>query len=125
MSPHTSLWRAKRSAPRCGVQQKKKPKVEQLVVDNPEPDTPIRRKCRMTWAAVIKAVYEVDPLEYPLCCGTMKIVEVVEEPPLIEKILRHCKLWKEDTRPPPGAPPPVDAPAGQRFDYEFLNNLVG
>jgi hypothetical protein len=27
----------------------------------PEPDTPFRRKCRITWAALIKAVYEVDP----------------------------------------------------------------
>jgi hypothetical protein len=42
----------------------KKPRAEQLSgID--EPDTPVRRKMRMTWAALIKAVYEVDPLKCP------------------------------------------------------------
>jgi hypothetical protein len=30
-----------------------------------ESDTAFRRKCRMTWAALIKLVYEVDPLKCP------------------------------------------------------------
>jgi hypothetical protein len=33
----------------------------------------------ITWAALIKAVYEVDPLKCPKCGGTMKIVSFVEE----------------------------------------------
>jgi hypothetical protein len=45
-----------------GMQEKKMPKAE-LAPGMPEPDTPFRRKCRMTWAALIKAVYEVDPLK--------------------------------------------------------------
>jgi len=33
----------------------------------------------------------------------MKIVSSIEEEPVIEKILRHCKLWIEESpRPPPG-----------------------
>lgn len=67
-----------------------------------EPDTPYRRRCRMTWAALIKAVYEVDPLKCPKCGGTMKIVGFIEEENVIEKILRHCKIWKDaPPRPPP------------------------
>ncbi|MBD3315982.1 MAG: hypothetical protein GF344_09360, partial [Chitinivibrionales bacterium] len=69
-----------------------------------EPDTPYRRKCRMTWAALIRAVFEVDPLKCPTCGGTMKIVSFIEEDVVIEKILRHCKLWKDF----PARPPPVE-----------------
>jgi hypothetical protein len=35
-----------------------------------EPDTAFRRKCRMTWAALIKCVYEVDPLKCPTAITT-------------------------------------------------------
>jgi len=67
-----------------------------------EPDTPYRRKCLMTWAALIKAVFEVDPLKCSSCGGTMKIVGFIDEENLIEKILWHCKLWKDaPPRPPP------------------------
>jgi hypothetical protein len=70
------------------------------VAGQAEPDTPFRRKCRMTpvvssvepWAALIKAVYEVDPLKCPKCGGTMKIVGFIEEVATIEKILRHCSI---------------------------------
>jgi hypothetical protein len=71
-----------------------------------EPDTPYRKKCRMTWAALIKAVYEVDPLKCPKCGGTMKIVSFIEEDDVIRKILEHCKLWKE---PAPRPPPQIEA----------------
>jgi hypothetical protein len=59
------------------------------VAEEPEPDTPFKRKCRTTWAALIKCVYEVDPLKCPKCGGTMKIVSFIEEARVIEKILRH------------------------------------
>jgi hypothetical protein len=36
----------------------------------PEPDTGFRLKCRMTWAALIKCVYEVDPLKCPTAITT-------------------------------------------------------
>jgi hypothetical protein len=91
------------------------------VAGQAEPDTPFRRKCRMTWAALIKAVYEVDPLKCPKCGGEMKIVGFIEESPVIEKILRHCNLWKD---PPMRAPPVVShAPpvlAEPALDYGFF-----
>ena len=70
--------------------------------DDGEPDTPFRRKCRMTWAALIRAIFEVEPLKCPSCGGNMKIVSLIEEESIIEKILRHCNLWKEE---PPRSPP--------------------
>jgi hypothetical protein len=65
-----------------------------------EPDTAFRRKCRLTWAALIKCVYEVDPLKCPKCGGEMRIVAFIEEKVLIEKILRHRKIWQEKPHPP-------------------------
>jgi hypothetical protein len=85
----------------------------------PEPDTAFRRKCRMTWAALIKCVYEVDPLKCAKCGGEMRIVSFIEEKVVIEKILKHCGLWKEPPiRPPPTAPPAVP-PQIRALDYGF------
>ncbi|MBD3321216.1 MAG: IS91 family transposase [Chitinivibrionales bacterium] len=47
-----------------GMQRKKMPKAQQATGMD-EPDTPYRCKSRMTWAALIKAVYECDPLKCP------------------------------------------------------------
>ena len=85
----------------------------------PEPDTPYRRKCRLTWAALIKCVYEVDPLKCPKCGAEMRIVSFIEEPYVIQKILRHCELWKEAPRPPPKIPGP-SLPDGPTLDYAFF-----
>jgi Putative transposase/Transposase zinc-binding domain len=88
-----------------------------------EPDTPFRRKCRITWAALIKAVYEVDPLKCPKCGGTMRIISFIEEAKVIEKILRHCELWKEPAPHPPPVkilgPPKVEC--GPALDYQFFD----
>jgi len=39
-----------------------------------EDDTPLRKLCRSKWAALIKKVYEVDPLVCPDCGGTMNLI---------------------------------------------------
>jgi hypothetical protein len=69
------------------------------VPGQPEPDTAYRRKCRMTWAALIKCVYEVDPLKCPKCGGEMRIISFIEEDVVTEKILRHCGLWINQQNP--------------------------
>jgi hypothetical protein len=88
-----------------------------------EADTAYRRKCRMTWAALIKCVYEVDPLKCPKCGGTMKIISFIEEDAVIRKILRHCGLWKDV---PIRAPPiKIAAPlvlAERTLEYGFFEN---
>lgn len=66
--------------------------------------TPDRVRGRL-WAALIRLVYEVDPLKCPECGGTMKIVALIDhnrQPDVVENILKHCKLWKEpNERGPP------------------------
>jgi hypothetical protein len=45
---------------------------------------------------LIKRVYEIDPLACPECGGRMKVIAFIEPPQgdVIEKILRHCGLWR-------------------------------
>ncbi len=66
------------------------------------------KKRRMTWAILIKSVYEVDPLECPNCGGKMKIISFIEkcQPTVIERILRRCGMWKETKQRPPQKNPP-------------------
>ena len=62
------------------------------------------KQARKRWAALIKQVYEIDPLSCPKCGAEMKIVAFIEgrQTAVVEKILRHCGLWNEESdRGPP------------------------
>ena len=53
---------------------------------------------------LIKRVCEVDPLSCPVCGSQMEVVAFIEPPQaeVIEKILRHCGLWRSSAaRAPP------------------------
>ena len=61
-------------------------------------------RCTKTWAMLIKRVCEADPLTCPRCGSEMKVIAFIEphQDEVIEKILRHCGLWRESApRPPP------------------------
>ncbi len=65
----------------------------------PDEDTP---KPSKTWAALIKRVYEVDPLVCDKCGGTMKIIAFLQHPAEINKITSALHL--PDFHPPPPFP---------------------
>jgi hypothetical protein len=50
---------------------------------------------------LIKKVYEADPLLCRRCSRPLKIVSLIDAPSVIERILRHLKLWDRPERPPP------------------------
>jgi len=81
----------------------------------------------MTWAMLIKAVYEVDPLSCPKCGGTMKIISFIEDDDVIRTILKHCQLWKD---PAPRSPPKLlpDSPQGDdgtlQYDDSFFEDTM-
>ena len=54
---------------------------------------------RMTWARLLKRVFDID-IERCACGGKLKLVAVIEEPAVIEKILTHLGLAAQ---PPPRA----------------------
>jgi hypothetical protein len=60
-----------------------------------------RALARRAWARLIRKVYLADPLTCPKCGGRLHILSFIENPCVIEKILRHLKLWEPHERPPP------------------------
>ena len=69
-----------------------------------KPLAPGGKQGRKRWAALIKQVYEVDPLSCPKCGAEMKIIAFIEgrQEAVVEKILKHCGLWNEESdRGPP------------------------
>jgi hypothetical protein len=53
---------------------------------------------------LIQQVYQVNPWLCPRCSGTLKIISFIErhQSEVIEKILRHCGLWEQESaRAPP------------------------
>jgi len=91
-----------------------------------------KKKACMKWAQLIKLVYEamhracrgVDPLICPNCGGTMKIVSFIKEREVIQRILKHCNLWKEPSPvrsragPPEKVPKITVSPEFQEPEYE-------
>ena len=78
-----------------------------------------RAAARSRWAALIKRVYEVDPLVCPKCGGEMRVIAFIErrQRDVIRKILEHCGLW-EDPRAPARAPPTPRTLSGLELRYE-------
>ena len=56
---------------------------------------------RMSWARLLKRVFDIDVEHCPNCGGALKIIAAIEDPPLIVKILSHLGL---PTRAPPRSP---------------------
>ena len=79
---------------------------------------------RRRWAALIKRVWQVDPLQCPRCGATMKIVSFIEptQPDVIDAILTHCGLADEPPRAPPHAPPPAIRELQYVSDLEFVHD---
>jgi hypothetical protein len=49
-------------------------------------------------------VYEAGPLAWPRCSGPLKSISLIDDGAVIERILRHLKLWDPPECPPPVAP---------------------
>ena len=90
--------------------------------------TPRPRLARRRWAALIKQVWQIDPLACPRCHAAMRILSFIRpaQRDVIERVLRHCGLWDESPRAPPHderAAPPKPGPGELRYltDLEFVS----
>jgi hypothetical protein len=61
---------------------------------------------RISWARLLKRVFDIDIERCPRCSGELKIIAAIEQPTVIAKILAHLGL---PTRAPP-------RPLAQVFD---------
>ena len=101
-------------------------KVSASAIPAPQADTPLMRARRLTWATLIKKVYEVDPLKCPACGGTMRVISFIEsshQADVVEKILKHCGLWRDQPQRAPPADSSLSAEPSPRqvtYDYAFF-----
>jgi hypothetical protein len=61
----------------------------------------LRRLPSKGWAAMIRKVYEVDPLVCPKCGSRMKVVAFLTEYAVVDRIIDHLKLTFVAAKPPP------------------------
>ena len=66
-----------------------------------EPGCAYGRPTRISWARLLKRVFEIDLEHCPTCGGQLKIIAAILEASVIERILRHLGL---QARAPPRAP---------------------
>jgi hypothetical protein len=78
----------------------------EVILNEAPVDPDFARAARAAWARLIQKVYEVDPMSCPHCGEEMRLMALIEDPPVIEKSLKHLHLW--DPRPPGQAPPTED-----------------
>jgi hypothetical protein len=101
---HCNLWKEPRTCPEPG-RRAESANFANVEVEVAENETLDRKVYRSRWAAMIKKVYEIDPMKCPKCGEQMRIIAMIEkrdQPDVVKKILQHCDLWKEPkTRAPP------------------------
>ncbi|BAO83844.1 hypothetical protein SMCB_1616 [Serpentinimonas maccroryi] len=79
------------------VQEQQATKV--AVADECEVEAVQARPHRISWARLLKRVFDIDMQHCPNCeAGELKIIAAILERPVIEKILTHLGL---DPQPPP------------------------
>lgn len=63
--------------------------------DEPDAETHshARQAAKAAWAKLIRKVYEVDPLLCPKCGAQMRVIALIEDPAVIERILSWLRLW--------------------------------
>lgn len=92
----------------------------------PKPDSPQVKEVflssvayRKRWSALIRKVYEADPLICPRCQGPMRLVAFITDPLVIDQILSHLGLAQ-----PTGPSPPSTAPASSLSYEPFLEDGI-
>ncbi|HEY5789748.1 MAG TPA: transposase [Gammaproteobacteria bacterium] len=85
--------------------------------DSEAVDEELSRAARSSWARLLRKVYEVEALTCPHCGGEMRVIAVIEEAPVIERILRHVGVW--EPTPPLRAPPEEAWPTGSQIPLTY------
>jgi hypothetical protein len=77
-------------------------------------DSDFTKQVRRTWARLLRKIFEVDAMLCPRCRAEMKIISIITDPRIVDRILRHrqsegCKVHDpfEPRAPPQAAAPSV------------------
>jgi len=83
------------------VPQEPEPPVQATPPAECEATCAHHRPVRLSWAKLLKRVFEIDMAHCPNCDGELKLIAAILEQPVIEKILTHLGL---QARAPPRTP---------------------
>lgn len=61
-----------------------------------------------TWSELMARAFLLDVLECPKCSGRMKLIALIDEPPVVRKILEHVGLSTVIPSPRPARSPPLN-----------------
>jgi hypothetical protein len=76
---------------------------------------PPRRLPSEKWRDLIQQVWHTDPLRCPVCQNIMRVIALIDQPEVVEKILRHLGLWTRSTAKSKARSPPT---AHEPWTYE-------
>ena len=82
-------------------------------VDEEPAPTPLRRAASRCWALLLVRIYECLPLLCPRCHHPMRIIAFLEDPAVVERILRHLGE-------PTQAPEVLPARAKPQAELDFV-----
>ena len=69
------------------------------------------------WRDLIQRVWHTDPLLCPVCQSPMRVIAVIDDPGVVQKILRHLGAWHD-----PPASQPTHCPPGP-YTYEPCDDM--
>jgi hypothetical protein len=73
---------------------------------------------RKSWAALIRLIYESNPMLCPKSATQMKIVSVIKDGAVIDKILAHLQYKFAPLSLPAARPPPDTSPQWDSFSTD-------
>ena len=94
LAPHSKLWA-------LGVPQAPEEVTGESELTATESGCTHGRPARISWARLLKRVFDIDLERCPNCGGQLKIIAAIVESAVIERILTHLGL---QARAPPRAP---------------------
>ena len=93
-----------------------KPKQLSLVDELIEAKTKPKSKSRVSWARLLKRVFNIDVTKCNKCNSPMKIIAAIEDPKVIKKILSHLGLPTKAPTPWPVRGPPDSFDENRQFE---------
>jgi hypothetical protein len=85
----------------------------------PDPAETARRQARgQTWASLMARTFGFDVLACPRCGGRLRLIALIDEATVIERILRHLGVPTEIPAPRPARAPPIRGRAPDQAGWD-------
>jgi hypothetical protein len=70
---------------------------------------------------LIQQVWHTDPLRSQVCQNIMRVIALIDQPAVVEKVLQHMGLWTRPTAKSKARSPPT---AHERWTYEPCTDVA-